>query len=222
MEHPNVMIPSNIEQYISDKWYSHMDKKAAEHAMTPNDQEFLDQIEKLEEANIIVDDELRIPIRVERTVAGVECPGQKSFEVPVFQVYVPRCCQDAATYLNDRALLETQILSNLIPFAIIKNDLPAYYSKMVKHAKYLHNHRSITIKNISKSDYVLVNSTQYINPRMKNAPLKNALRANKHIQNLHENFENNVITLSVTATTVDEITGLLALHVSLQPQLHSA
>jgi hypothetical protein len=146
LEHPVVSNPTDVEDFISDKWYSHMDCKAAEHAMTDDDQEFLEQLQKLEEAQVIVDDVLQIPISVERTITRVDCPGKKPFEVQVYHVYVPRRFRDAATYLNDRAILETQTLTNLIPFAVVKNDPASYYPKMVAHPKFLHEHHSITIR----------------------------------------------------------------------------
>jgi hypothetical protein len=108
-------------------------------------------------------------------------------------------------YLNDRAILETQTLTNLIPFAVVKNDPSAYYPKMVAHAKFLNEHRSITIKNISKSDYASVESEQSINSSIRNAPLKNALRANRKISAIHEHLDNNCVTLSVTTATFEEI-----------------
>lgn len=67
-----------------------MDKLAAEHEMNKDDEEFLEHVGMLEEAEIIVNNELRLPISAERTIIKVECQGKKSFEAPVFQIFVPR------------------------------------------------------------------------------------------------------------------------------------
>ena len=79
MEHTSVANPEDIENNISDKWYSYMDKLAAEHEMNQDDAEFLQHVKMLEEADIIVDDKLKIPISAERTIIKVECQGKKSF-----------------------------------------------------------------------------------------------------------------------------------------------
>jgi hypothetical protein len=102
--------------------------------MTDNDKVFLKHLQMLDDPQMIVDDILKIPISVERTIARIEAPGKKPFKVPVYQVYVPRRCRDAAMYLNDHAILETKTLKTLIPFAVIKNDPLAYYPKMVAHS----------------------------------------------------------------------------------------
>lgn len=57
MEHTTVSNPMEIERSVSDKWYSYMDKMAAEHEMNSDDEEFLHNIQLLEEAEIIVNDE---------------------------------------------------------------------------------------------------------------------------------------------------------------------
>jgi hypothetical protein len=86
MEHTSVANPMDIEQDIADKWYSYMDKMAAEHEMNKDNEEFLKHIGMLEEAEIIVNDELKLPISAKRTVIKVECNGKKPFEVPVFKI----------------------------------------------------------------------------------------------------------------------------------------
>ena len=96
MVHPMIANLSEVENSIRDSWYSHMDRMAAEHDTNADDQEFLDNLEKLQDAKLIVDDVLQIPISVERTVVKVENNGEKSFEVPVLQVYIPRRYRDAA------------------------------------------------------------------------------------------------------------------------------
>jgi hypothetical protein len=128
---PAIANPTKVESFISDKWYSYMDRRAAEREMTDDDKVFLEHLQMLDDAQMIVDDVLKILISVERALARVEAPGKKPFEVPVYQVYVPRRCRDAAMYLNDRATLETQTLKTLIPFAVINRD-----RVMVSHVGY--------------------------------------------------------------------------------------
>jgi hypothetical protein len=108
-------------------------------------------------------------------------------------------------YLNDRAILETQTLKTLIPFAVVKNNPHAYYPKMLAHAKFLHGHRSITLKSITESDYETVDSNANINTTIQKAPLKNALRSNRMIHRIHENFEHNSVTVSVNADTYTDV-----------------
>jgi hypothetical protein len=140
MVDPMVANPTAVEKSISKKWYSALDCMAAEHDTTDNDQEFLNNLQRLQEATLVVDDVLQIPISVERNTVKVECPDKKSFEVPIFQVYVPHRYRDAATYLNDRAILETNALTTLVPFTVAKNNPSAFYPQMVNHAKFLHEH----------------------------------------------------------------------------------
>ena len=71
MEHTSVANPEDIENNIADKWYSYMDKLAAEHERNKDDEEFLQHVKMLEEADIIVDDKLKIPISAERTIIRV-------------------------------------------------------------------------------------------------------------------------------------------------------
>jgi hypothetical protein len=158
---------------------------AAEHDTNHDDQEFLDNLKKLQDAKLIVDDILQIPISVERTVVKVEKPGKKAFEVPVLQVYVPRRYRDAANYLNDRAILKTQMLTTLIPFSVAKNNSEAFYPHMVSHAKFLHDHRSITIKSVPPSDYSSGLSIKEVGTPMKKVTLKAALNSNKLISAIH-------------------------------------
>ena len=127
MEHTSVANPNDIERNISDKWYSYMDKLAAEHEMNNDDEDFLNHIKMLEEAEIIVNDKLKLPISAERTILKVECQGKKPFEVPVFQIFVPRRYNEAAKYLNDRALLDTQtvklLTGTMSPFATKEDNI---------------------------------------------------------------------------------------------------
>jgi hypothetical protein len=202
---PAVANPSDVEKDIHTKWYSPVDRLAAdEHELKDDDKEFLANLDRLQEAHVIVNDVLlEIPISVERTVIKVECPGKKSFEVPIFQVYVPRRFRDAATYLNDCSIIDTQTLKNLVPFAISKNDPASFYPRMIAHAKFLHDNRSITIKSVPPSDYATMKSIKPIN---KTSPhpvtLKTALRTNTEmIDAIYENSNNRSITISTTATT---------------------
>jgi hypothetical protein len=89
MVHPLVANPSDVEDDICIKWYSPVDGLSAEHNPQENDKMFLDNLERLQEAKVIVNDVLQIPISVERTVLKVECQGKKSFEVTIYQVYFP-------------------------------------------------------------------------------------------------------------------------------------
>ena len=104
MDHPMVANPKEVEKSIREKWYSAIDRMAAEHDTNEDDATFLTNLDKLQAAGLIEDDILQIPISVERNTVKVECPGKKPFDVPVFQVYVPRRYRDAANYLNDRAI----------------------------------------------------------------------------------------------------------------------
>lgn len=198
MIHPMVANPTDVEDDIRTKWYSPIDKLTAEHDPNEDDKKFLENVTRLEEANLIIDDTLQIPISVERTTIKVSCPEKKPFEVPVYQVYIPRRYRDAANYLNDRALLETMALKNFIPFSVAKNDRQAFYPQMVNHAKFLHTHRSLVIKAVPPSDYATVKSTKPINQSLQLATLKSALMANKLISGVHEKFDNRAITLSIT------------------------
>jgi len=218
MIHPLVANPSEVEADIRLKWYSSVDRLAAEHDPQEHDKQFLDNLNRLQEAQVIINDVLQIPISVERTVIKVECPGKKSFEVPIYQVYVPRRFRDAATYLNDRAILETQSLKNLIPFAISKNDPASFYPQMFAHAKFLHDHRSIIIKSVPPSEFASVKSIKPIDQDSANSvTLKTALRSNtKMITAVHEHPENRSITVSTTATDLPNllpwITSILPLY----------
>ena len=201
MEHPSVSNQAAVEGFIRDKWYNHMDCSVAEDT---NDEEFLTQIQRLKDANLIIEDVLTLPISVERSTARVECPGKKSFDVPVLQVYVPRRYREAANYLNDRALLKTRTLKTLVPFSIAKNNPEAYYPQMVAHAKFLFDHRSITISSIPPTDYMSTVPDADINESLKSMTLQKALRSNKLITKVHENLENQIVTLSLTSATYEE------------------
>ena len=209
MDNPMVANPKDVEKSIRDKWYSALDHMAAEHDTNDDDATFLANLDKLQEANLIVDDVLQIPISVKRNTVKVECPGKKTFEVPVFQVYVPRRHRDAATYLNDRAILETNALKTLIPFTVAKNDPYAFYPQMVSHAKFLHDHRSITIKGVSSSNFESVPSNQPIPHLQHVATLKAALNSNKMINEIHDKFDNKTLIISTTEQNVQEITKWL-------------
>jgi hypothetical protein len=195
MEHPSVSNPSAVEAYVRDKWYNHMDTTVAQDT---NDDEFLVHVQRLKDANLIVDEALTLPISVEKAIARVECPGRKSFDVPVFQVYVPRRFRDAANYLNDRALLTTRTLKTLVPFSIAKNNPEAYYPQMVAHAKFLYEHRSVTISSVPPTEYTTTVSDKTIDDSIKAATLQAALWKSKLFTKVHENFENQTVTVSLT------------------------
>ena len=199
MIHPLVANPNDVEDDIRSKWYTSIDKLTAEHDPNDDDKKFLENVSRLEDAGLIVDNVLQIPISVERNTIKVSCPQKKPYEVPVYQVYVPRRYRDAANYLNDRALLETMALKNFIPFSVAKNDHQAFYPQMVSHAKFLHEHRSLVIKAVPPTDYATVKSTKPINQSLQEATLKSALMANRMIMGIHENFDNRAITISTTA-----------------------
>ena len=198
MIHPLVANPGDVEEEIRTKWYTSIDRMTAEHDPNDDDKKFLENVTRMEEAGLIIDDVLQIPISVERNTIKVSCPKKKTFEVPVYQVYVPRRYRDASNYLNDRALLETMALTNFIPFSVAKNDPQAFYPQMVNHAKFLHDHRSIVIKAVPPTDYDTVKSTTPINQSQQLATLKSALSVNRMITGVHENFDNRAITLSTT------------------------
>ena len=203
MVHPAVANPAELEEDIRTKWYSPIDRMAAEHDPQEHDKLFLENLERLEEAKVIVNDALQIPISVERTVLKVDCPGKKPFEVPIFQVYVPRRFRDAANFLNDRAILDTRSLKNLVPFAISKNDPDSFYPQMVSHAKFLHKHRSIVIKSVPPTDYTTVKSQQPIEIKNSQQPvtLKHALSISQNmITAVHENLDNRSVIVSTTTS----------------------
>ena len=206
MDHPMVANQKEVEKSIRDKWYSALDRMAAEHDTNDDDAAFLANLDKLQEAELIVNDVLQIPISVERNIVKVVCPGKKPFEVPVFQVYVPRRYRYAANYLNDRAILETNALKTLIPFSVAKNDPMAFYPQMVNHAKFLHDHRSITIKGVSANDFNTTQSTQPIPELQHFATLKATLQSNKAVEAIHDNFDNKSITISTTAQHAQDMT----------------
>ena len=119
-------------------------------------------------------------------------------------MYVPRRYRDAAIYLNDRALLTTRTLKTLVPFSIAKNNPEAYYPQMVAHAKFLFEHRSITISSVPPTDYKATESTADIDDKIKSATLRTALRSNKIFTKVHENLENKTVTVSLNYATYDE------------------
>ena len=206
--HPSAANPSDVEEDIRLKWYSPVDRLAAEHDPQEHDRTFIENLDRLQEAQVIVNDVLlQIPISVERTILKVESPGKKSFEVPIYQVYVPRRHRDAATYLNDRAIIDTQVLKNLVPFAISKNDPASFYPQMVAHAKFLHEHRSVVIKSVPPSDYGNVKSIKPIDKNSnQQVSLKFSLRSNtKVITAIYENFDNKSITVCTTATDLPKL-----------------
>ena len=230
MIHPLVANPNNFEDDIRSKWYTSIDKMTAdfrfaiaidkmtaEHDPNDDDKKFLENVTRLEEAGLIIDDVLQIPISVERNTIKVSCPGKKPFEVPIYQVYVPRRYRDAANYLNDRALLETMALKNFIPFSVAKNDRQAFYPQMVNHAKFLHGHRSLVIKAVPPTDYATVKSTKPINQSLQAATLKSALMANQMIMGVHENFDNRVIAVSMTEEHLTTLKSWLATILPLYP-----
>ena len=201
MEHPSVSNQSAVEDYVRDKWYNHMDSIVAQDT---NDAEFLAHIQRLKDADLIVDDTLTLPISVERSTTRVECPGKKPFDVPVFQVYVPRRYRDAANYLNDRALLVTRTLKTLVPFSIVKNNPKAYYPQMVAHAKFLFEHPSITIARVSQTDYETTLPDTNIADNIQPASLRAALRSQHFFTKVHENMEKQTVMVSLTYATYDE------------------
>ena len=203
MENTTIANPNDIEREISDKWYSYMDKMAANHEMNDDDQEFLKNVTQMEEANIIVNDELKIPISAERTIIRVECAGKKPFEAPVFQIFVPRRVKVAANYLNDRALLETATLKNFIPFSIVKNNEEVYYRQMIQHAQYLHENRYVTIKNVPASDFDKVPEPTEGNSNMKS--LHHAITTNKKIIKVHTHPERNEVTVETKSSDIREV-----------------
>jgi hypothetical protein len=78
MVHPLVVPPSGVEDDIRVKWYSPVNQMAAEHDPQEHDKIFLDNLYRLQEAKVIVNNVLQIPICVERSVLKVECQGKKS------------------------------------------------------------------------------------------------------------------------------------------------
>jgi len=107
---PAIANPSDVEKDIRTKWYSPVDRLAAEHELKDDDKEFLANLDRLQEAHVIVNDVLEIPISVERTVIKADCAGKKAFEVPIFQVYVPRRFRDALlpSYARSRKIFARQ------------------------------------------------------------------------------------------------------------------
>jgi hypothetical protein len=204
MENTTIANPTDIEKEISDKWYSYMDKLAATHELlNDDDEEFLKNFTQMEEANIIVNNELKIPISAERTIIRVECEGKKAFEAPVFQIFVPRRVKEAANYLNDRALLETATLKNFIPFSIVKNNEEVYYKQMVQHAQYLHENRYVTIRNVPASDF-----DKAPEPRTEgstNKSLLHAITMNKKITKIHFHPERNEVTVEIKSSDIKEV-----------------
>jgi len=181
-----------------------MDKMAAEHEMNTDDKDFLEHVAMLEEAEIIVDDELKLPISAERTIIKVECQGKKSFDVPVFQIFVPRRYNVAAKYLNDRAILETQTLKNMIPFSVSKNDPETFYREMVTHAKFLHEHRCITIQQVPPSDFSTTFPTNCIDDDMKKT-LHHVLLNNKMIDRVHVHKDKTSVIIAVNSKNVKSV-----------------
>jgi len=204
MENTTIANPGEIEREIGDKWYNYMDKMAANHEMNEDDIEFLRNVKQMEEADIIVDDVLKIPISAERSIIQVECNGKKTFEVPVFQIFVPRRLKVAANYLNDRALLETATLKNFVPFSITKNNEEVYYQQMAQHAQYLHENRYVTIKNVPASDFDKAPEPTAEETSTKKS-LYQVLTTNKNINKIHINSERNEVTVEVKSCNIGDV-----------------
>jgi hypothetical protein len=71
---PMVANQTDVEEDIRTKWYSAVDRMAAEHNPPDHDIKFLENLDRLQEAKVIVDDVLQFPISVERNIIKATCP----------------------------------------------------------------------------------------------------------------------------------------------------
>jgi hypothetical protein len=81
MEHPSVSNPS-VQAYVRDKWYNHMDTTIAQDT---NDDKFLVHVQRLKDANLIVDEALTLPISVEKLSHKWNVPGENRLMSPCFK-----------------------------------------------------------------------------------------------------------------------------------------
>jgi len=87
--HPMVANPSDVEDDIRTKWFSPVDQMAAEHDPNEHDKQFLSTLDRLEEAQVIINDILQSPISVERTIIKVECAGKNHSRFRSFKFTSP-------------------------------------------------------------------------------------------------------------------------------------
>jgi hypothetical protein len=67
------------------KRYLAVDFMAAEHDPQDHDIQFLENLNRLQEAKVIIDDVLQIPISVERNIIKVTCPEKNCLKHQYFR-----------------------------------------------------------------------------------------------------------------------------------------
>jgi hypothetical protein len=152
-EHPHLANLDMVDKIINDAWYRE-GLKTSETAA-----EFKTLFDSVTTAknSSLPHGSLSIPISVEKGFIKVRAPGKNDFDVQVLQVYVPRSFRDVATKLNVNYLsrsADRRIPGNLIPFALSKNEPKKFYHQLGLHAKFLHEHRNITIVSVPSGQYV--------------------------------------------------------------------
>ena len=128
----------------------------AEATNDPDNDEDNQKIKQMAKEGIIERGEvINIPLTVERNKMTVKppTPNKSPFPCDVWHVYVPRKYYKQAVFLNDLAILDAKTLTTMIPQALAKSNMTDFYHQMTKHAKYMHEHRNITIYNVPPENY---------------------------------------------------------------------
>jgi len=148
MEHPHFGNAGIVIDDILHSW--------AESTKDPDNDDDVHRLHQMEKTGIIENGEnITIPVTVERGRLNVKPPNtsKSSFTCEVWHVYVPRKHYSDANFLNDLSILDAKTLDHMIPQALVKGNNKVFYQQMTKHAKYMHEHRNITIHNVSDTNY---------------------------------------------------------------------
>ena len=98
---------------------------------------------------------INIPFTLERSKLTVKTmdPKKSPFSCDVWHLYVPRKYHSNAVFINDLAILDAKKLPTLIPQGLAKVNPTAFYQRMAKHSKFMHEHRNITIQSVTAEIY---------------------------------------------------------------------
>ena len=91
---------------------------------------------------------ISFPINIEKGKLVASHSNGKKIETNGLLVSTPKQFIEPVKQLLDGVLFDTKKIANFVPAAMRKESPDVYYSVMVSHAKYVHHHRNIQIRDI--------------------------------------------------------------------------
>lgn len=143
-ENPSFANLKEMEHRLALNWFEKDDRDKIHRSNKSDLIQALKDLEK--EKAIVLDEEVQIPITVEKGSVKVSAEGMPVFDSQVLYVYVPRKWREAALFLSDRTVFEKELRRTMIPFALSKADPLVFYWQLATHQKFMNTHRNIQIR----------------------------------------------------------------------------